>query len=148
MKFSRYNVKLDKRDDGSTLTIMKAFLQRSYTRGITALNVIPWWVTAHRANQTQQPTMPSKVPIYSWVERSTYGNVSCWRTYKHYSRGRGSNPHSDVSAIRTQIQCTKPLGHGTPWLFSINNYFWVAVTFLKSDKFQKIPDRLFNIIIS
>ena len=24
-------------------------------------------------------------------------------------RGRGSNPHSDYSAIRTQLQCTKPL---------------------------------------
>ena len=33
----------------------------------------------------------------------------------HKHHGRGSNPHSDDSAIRTQIQCTKPLGHGTPW---------------------------------
>ena len=33
---------------------------------------------------------------------------------KHRGSGRGSNPHSDDSAIRTQIQCTKPLGHGTP----------------------------------
>ena len=32
-------------------------------------------------------------------------------------RGRDSNPHSDDSAVRTQIQCTKPLGHGTPYCF-------------------------------
>ena len=34
--------------------------------------------------------------------------------HKHHGRGRDSNPHSDDSAIRTQIQCTKPLSHGTP----------------------------------
>ena len=34
----------------------------------------------YRANQTQQPTVPSQVPIYSWVERSNYGKVSCRRT--------------------------------------------------------------------
>ena len=33
--------------------------------------------------------------------------------HKHHGRGRDSNPHSDDSAIRTQIRCTKPLGHGT-----------------------------------
>ena len=32
----------------------------------------------------------------------------------HKRRGRDSNPHSDDSAIRTQIRCTKPLDHGTP----------------------------------
>ena len=36
--------------------------------------------------------------------------------HKHHGRGRGRgpNPHSDDSVIRTQIQCTEPLGHGTP----------------------------------
>ena len=29
--------------------------------------------------------------------------------HKHRGCGRGSHPHSDDSAIRTQIQCTKPL---------------------------------------
>ena len=32
--------------------------------------------------------------------------------HKHHGRSQDSNPHSDDSAIRTQIQCTKPLGHG------------------------------------
>ena len=31
--------------------------------------------------------------------------------HKHHGHGRDSNPHSDDSAIRTQIQCTKPRGH-------------------------------------
>ena len=61
---------------------------------------------AYRANQTQQPTLPSQLPIYSWLERSNYGKVSCSRIFE--------NAHSDDSAIRPQIQCTKPLGHGTP----------------------------------
>ena len=41
---------------------------------------------AYRANQTQQPTLPSQVPIYSWVERSNYGKVSCWRTQAPWSQ--------------------------------------------------------------
>ena len=41
---------------------------------------------AYRANQTQQPTPPSQVPIYSWVERSNYGQVSCSRTWTPRSR--------------------------------------------------------------
>ena len=34
--------------------------------------------------------------------------------HKHHGRSRDLNPHSDDSAIRTQIRCTKPPGHGTP----------------------------------
>ena len=41
---------------------------------------------AYRANQTQQPTLPSQVPIYSWVERSNYDKVSCSRTQASWSQ--------------------------------------------------------------
>ena len=35
---------------------------------------------------------------------------------KHHGRGKDSNPHSDDLAIRTQVWCTKPLWHGTPYV--------------------------------
>ena len=31
-----------------------------------------------------------------------------------HGRGQGSNPHLDDSAIRTQVRCTRPLGHDIP----------------------------------
>ena len=34
--------------------------------------------------------------------------------HKHHGRSQDSKPHSDDSAIRTQIRCTKLLDHGTP----------------------------------
>ena len=70
-------------------------------RGITALNIITLAHQAHklfmkpsqlhgeytaqllpfrRIGLIKQNTMPSPVPIYSWVERSNYGKVSCSRT--------------------------------------------------------------------
>ena len=33
--------------------------------------------------------------------------------HKHHGRSQDSNPHSDDSAIRTHIRCTKPIGHDT-----------------------------------
>ena len=51
-------------------------------------------------------------------------------TVKCLDHGRGLNPHSDDSAIRTQMQCTKPLGHGTPlWLFFLFHQCSVTVLY-------------------
>ena len=86
------------------------------TRGITALNIITPAYQTHKSFlkpsqlpgeytaqllpfQTQQPTLPSQVPIYSWVERSNYGKVSCSRT----SRSR--------SGVWTHILTTQPSEH-------------------------------------
>ena len=33
--------------------------------------------------------------------------------HEHHGRSQDSNPHSDDSAIRTQVRLTKPLDHGT-----------------------------------
>ena len=59
-----------------------------------------------------------------WLRRQYVGSnpiivmaimVKCLaQGHKHHSGDRGSNPHSDDSAIRTQIQRTKPLSHATP----------------------------------
>ena len=53
--------------------------------------------SAYRANQTQQPTLPSQVPIYSWEERSNYSKVSCSSTL--------------AARIRTHILTTQPSEH-------------------------------------
>ena len=78
--------------------------------GSTQLNCCHYG--AYRANQTQQPTLPSQVPIYSWVERS-----NCSVLLKDMST-------TVAVGIRTYILTTrpsehksdalKPLGHGTP----------------------------------
>ena len=63
-------------------------------------------------------SLPSQVPIYTpgWREAIT---VKCLaQGHKHHGCSQDSNPHSDDSAIRTQIWCTKPLGHSTPQLIS------------------------------
>ena len=40
--------------------------------------------------------------------------VKCFtQGHKHHGHGQDSNPHSDDLAIRTQVRCTKPLGHAT-----------------------------------
>ena len=71
---------------------------------------------AQRANnQTRLPSLPSQVPIYTpgWREAII---VKCLaQGHKHHGHGQDSNPHSDDLAIRTQVRCTRPLGHGTPW---------------------------------
>ena len=56
----------------------------------------------YRANQTQQPTLPSQVPIHSWVERSNYEK-------KCLAQGHLST--TVAVGIRTHILM---LGHGTP----------------------------------
>ena len=50
----------------------KSFLKPSRLPGVVYSSIAA--ILAHRANQTQQPTLPSQVPIY-WVERSNYGKV-------------------------------------------------------------------------
>ena len=50
--------------------------------------------------------------------------------HKHHGRGRDSNPRSDDSAIRTQIRCTKPLGHGSPMVRMVRMVMIVMVTVL------------------
>ena len=45
--------------------------------------------------------------------------------HKHHGSGWDSNPHSDDSAIRTQIRY-KPLGHDTPGLFKADLVWRVA----------------------
>ena len=43
--------------------------------------------------------------------------VKCFAEgHEHHGCSQDSNPHSDDSAIRTQIRCTKLLDHGTPHL--------------------------------
>ena len=47
--------------------------------------------------------------LYSWRKAII---VKCLaQGHKHPGCGRDLNPHSDYSAIRTQIRCTKPLSH-------------------------------------
>ena len=49
---------------------LKSFLKPSQLPGeYTACATI---VCATRLNQSQEPSLPSKVPIYPWVERSNY----------------------------------------------------------------------------
>ena len=82
---------------------------------IVQLNCCHFGAYTCRASQTQQPTLPSQVPIYTPGLREAIMVKCLAQGHMHRGRGRGSNPHSDDSdAIRTQIQCTKPLGHGTP----------------------------------
>ena len=98
--------------------------------------IIPWTVwtpwgvcspccqmcSATSFNQTQLPSLPSKVPIYTpgWREAII---VKCLaQGHKYHGRGQDSNSHSDDSAIRTQVRCTKPLGHGTPYNRSSSRY--------------------------
>ena len=92
------------------------------------LSQLPWEYTAHYAQplgatgllKHNNPLYPLQVPIYTpgWREAIT---VKCLaQGHKYHGCSQDSNPHSDDSAIRTQIRCTKPLGRGTPWLSRIS----------------------------
>ena len=81
------------------LTLLPLLIRRinhswNHLSSLGSIQLLPF----RRIGQTQQPTLPSQVPINSWVERSNYCKV--------HGRGRGSNLYSDDSAIRTQLQCT------------------------------------------
>ena len=59
---------------------------------------------------------PHRYPfiLLGWREAIT---VKCLaQGHKYHSCSQDSNPHSDDSAIRTQVRCTKPLGHGTAYI--------------------------------
>ena len=56
---------------------------------------------------------PLLIRCISFVKPSQLlGEYTCSRT--HHGRCQDSNPHSDDSAFRKQIRCTKPLCHCTP----------------------------------
>ena len=81
-------------------------------------------ITAHiRLIQHNNQLCPRRYPFTpGWREAIM---VMCLaQGHEHRGRGQGSNPHSDDSAIRTQIRCTKPLGHGA-W---IQQSYCVSVT--------------------
>ena len=65
--------------------------------------------------------------------------------HKHHGRSEDSNSHSDDSAIRTQIRCTKPLGHGAPrnevYYLLLHFSYWTDKT-LDVNKRQLRPDKL------
>ena len=65
----------------------------------------------YRAKETQLPPLPPQGTIYTpgWREAIT---VKCLaQEQKYHGRGWDSNPHSNNSTIRTQVRCTRPLGH-------------------------------------
>ena len=62
------------------------------------------------SSQTQYQPLPlTGTHIYSWANRS----LSCSRTQVPLVATRIRNPHSDDSAVVTQIRCTEPFGLGT-----------------------------------
>ena len=49
-------------------------------------------IYATRLNQSQEPSLPSQVPIYIWVERSNYSSRCLAQGHKCHNRD--SNPHA------------------------------------------------------
>ena len=84
--------------------VHKSFLKPSQLPGEYIAQLLPFQrIHVYMANQTQQPTLPSQVPIYSWVERSNYGKVSCSRTHTVST--------TDAVGVRTHILTTQPSEH-------------------------------------
>ena len=85
---------------------------------------LPGEYAAHAAKCVAQRAYSNTITISALHHRSPFillgegeaVTVKCLaRGHKHHGRGQDWNPHSDDSAIRTQVRCTKPLGYGTPW---------------------------------
>ncbi len=64
---------------------------------------------AHQATSITWPSLPSQVPIYSWVTRSNYKEVFCSWTQVSWL---GFEP--TPCWLRTWVQCTRLLSHETP----------------------------------
>ena len=66
-------------------------------------------ICATKLKQSQEPSLPSQVPIYPWMERSNY---NC-HAQGHKCHNLDSNPHSAEQKHRAWVRYSYPLGQGT-----------------------------------
>ena len=52
--------------------------------------------------------------LFKGILKTTHSKILTVSSTLFQRRGQDSNTHFDNSAIRTQVQCTRPLSHGTP----------------------------------